>query len=115
MTTDCLFCKIIRGELKTTFVYEDDKVIAFADIHPQAPTHFLIVPRQHISTLNDLVPNNFSIIAHMTQVAQQLASDYQHTEEGYRVVMNCNAAGGQSVFHIHMHLLAGRDLQWPPG
>lgn len=112
---DCLFCKIANGELATDIIYQDDKVLAFNDINPQAPTHILITPRKHISTLNDLQDQDTSIVGHMVQIAQQLAKQYEHADDGYRLVMNCNEHGGQTVFHIHMHLLAGRKLTWPPG
>jgi histidine triad (HIT) family protein len=113
--TDCLFCKIIKGDIPATLVYEDETVIAFNDLHPQAPTHILIVPRKHISTLNHLIEIDTLTIGHMVQIAQQLANELEHGENGYRLVMNCNSDGGQTVFHIHLHLLAGRQLEWPPG
>jgi histidine triad (HIT) family protein len=113
--TECLFCKIINGVIPATLVYEDDTVIAFNDINPQAPTHILIVPRQHIATLNHLTQDDTFIVGHMVQVGQRLANQLGHSENGYRLVMNCNGDGGQTVFHIHLHLLAGRQLEWPPG
>ena len=113
--TNCLFCKIIDGDIPAKLVYEDDMVIAFNDINPQAPTHILILPRKHIDTLNHLTTNDTLIVGHMIQVGQQLANKLGHAENGYRLVMNCNGDGGQTVFHIHLHLLAGRQLDWPPG
>ena len=113
--TDCLFCKIIDGTISATLVYEDDTVIAFNDINPQAPTHILIVPRQHIATLNHLTQDDTLIVGHMVQVGQKLANQLGHAVNGYRLVMNCNGDGGQTVFHIHLHLLAGRQFEWPPG
>ncbi|MSP52684.1 MAG: histidine triad nucleotide-binding protein [Gammaproteobacteria bacterium] len=112
---NCLFCKIIDGEIPATLVYEDDTVIALNDINPQAPTHILIVPRQHIDTLNHLTEADTFIVGHMVQVGQKLANQLGHAAKGYRLVMNCNADGGQTVFHIHLHLFAGRQFAWPPG
>ena len=111
----CLFCKIIAGEIPATIIYQDEQVIAFDDIKPHAPTHKLIVPRKHIATLNDLEESDEALIGHMAYVAQQLAKEIGIAEDGYRVVMNCNAGAGQTVFHIHMHLLGGRPFVWPPG
>ncbi len=112
---DCLFCKIIKGEIPAKLIYQDDKVVAIDDINPQAPHHKLIMPKKHIATLNDLATADNELIGHMVQVAKKLAKDFNIAEEGYRVVMNCNAGAGQSVFHIHMHFLGGRPMMWPPG
>ena len=112
---DCLFCKFISGELDTDIVFETDKVIAFRDINPQAPTHVLIVPRKHIATINDLTETDSDEIGYLYLVAKELAKEEGFDEEGYRVVMNCNAAAGQTVFHLHLHLLGGRRFTWPPG
>jgi histidine triad (HIT) family protein len=112
---DCLFCKIANGEIPAKIDYQDDNVVAFADINPQAPVHLLIIPRQHINTLNDLRPEELPIVGDLVRIAGQLAKKHQISEDGYRLVMNCNANGGQSVFHIHMHLLGGRLMAWPPG
>ena len=112
---DCLFCKFISGELDTDIVFETDKVIAFRDINPQAPTHVLIVPRKHIATINDLTETDSDEIGYLYLVAKELAKEEGFDEEGYRVVMNCNAAAGQTVFHVHLHLLGGRNFTWPPG
>lgn len=112
---DCLFCKIIDGKIPADLVYQDDQVIAFNDINPQAPVHMLVVPRKHIATLNDVTNNNEPLVGHLVKVAAQLAKDNNLQKDGYRTVMNCNEHGGQTVFHIHLHLLGGRQLQWPPG
>ena len=107
---DCIFCKIINGEIPAQIIYEDDKVIAFDDISPKAPHHKLIIPRQHLSTLNDIDDDNKDIVGHMAIVAKKIATDLGVADDGYRVVINCNKEGGQVVFHIHMHLLAGRKM-----
>lgn len=112
---DCLFCKIIRKEIPASIIYEDDKVLAFDDLHPQAPIHKLIIPQKHIATLNDLEPEDVALSGHLLYVAQQIAKKNGIAESGYRVVMNCNAGAGQAVFHIHLHLLGGRPMSWPPG
>jgi len=111
---DCLFCKIAKGEISAKIIYRDDCVVAFDDINPQAPQHKLIVPEKHISTLNDLLPADNELIGHMVQTAKMLAKELNISEEGYRVVMNCNANAGQTVFHVHLHLLGGRRMPWPP-
>lgn len=113
--TDCLFCKIAQGEIPATKVYEDEEVIAFRDLNPQAPTHLLIIPRRHIATLNDLQDGDAPLVGKMFMVAKQLAHAEGFSEQGYRTVFNCNRAGGQEVFHIHLHLLGGRQMRWPPG
>ncbi len=115
MGSDCLFCKIIDKEIPSDIIYEDDKVIAFSDIDPKAPQHKLIIPRQHISTVNDLTPENNELVGHMMGVAKKLAAELGIDEKGYRLVMNCNDNGGQMVYHIHLHLLGGRRMTWPPG
>lgn len=112
---DCIFCKIINGQIPATIYHQDDSVIVFDDIHPQAPHHKLIVPRKHIATLNDLSEADAPIISFMIKSAATIARELGIADEGYRVVMNCNAGAGQSVFHIHMHLLGGRVMGWPPG
>ncbi|MGD9153266.1 MAG: histidine triad nucleotide-binding protein [Gammaproteobacteria bacterium] len=113
--TDCLFCKIAKGEIPANIIYQDDLVLAFDDIHPKAPVHKLIIPRKHIATLNDLETEDNDLIGHMTQIAKKLAKKFKVDKSGYRVLMNCNENAGQVVFHIHMHLLGGRTLTWPPG
>ena len=112
---DCLFCKMVSGEIKPDLVYETDQVIAFRDINPQAPLHALVIPRKHIATINDAEPGDATLLGQMVLAAQQIASDEGYAEPGYRLAMNCNADAGQTVFHIHLHLLAGRQLDWPPG
>ncbi len=113
--TDCLFCKMIDGDIKPDIVYEDDDILAFNDISPQAPIHVLIIPKKHISTLNDTDESDIEVLGKLNRVAAKLAREYGFSEQGYRVVMNCNDAGGQAVYHIHLHLLAGRQMTWPPG
>jgi len=113
--SDCLFCKMVSGEIKPDTVYEDENVLAFRDIGPQAPMHVLVIPKRHISTLNDLDEKDAELAGQLTLAAAKVAEQEGVAEAGYRTVMNCNAAGGQTVFHIHMHVLAGRQLTWPPG
>ena len=113
--TDCLFCKILAGEIPSAIVYEDEECVAFRDIDPQAPTHCLIIPRRHIPTINDIEPEHDALVGHLTRVAQLIAQEEGFAEAGYRLVWNCNKAAGQMVFHIHLHVLGGRDFQWPPG
>jgi histidine triad (HIT) family protein len=113
--SDCLFCRIISGEIKGSIVYEDDDVVAIKDINPQAPLHVLIMPREHVATINDLRPANDSLLGSMFRAAAALAKEHGYAERGYRTVFNCNSEAGQSVFHIHLHLLAGRPMAWPPG
>jgi histidine triad (HIT) family protein len=115
MATDCLFCKIRDGEVPSTKVYEDDQVFAFEDIHPQAPTHVLVVPRRHIAGLNDVGPPDRELLGAMVAAAARIAAERGHAQGGYRTVFNCNRDAGQTVFHLHLHLLAGRAFRWPPG
>lgn len=112
---DCLFCKIAKGEIPAEVVYEDDEALAFEDINPQAPSHLLIIPRRHIATLNDLEEDDRVLVGHLSLVAARLARERGFAEDGYRVVMNCNDQGGQTVYHIHMHLMGGRRFTWPAG
>lgn len=112
---DCLFCKIINKEINSDILFEDDDVLAFRDINPQAPTHILIVPKKHISTLNDLQQEDEGLTGKIILTAQSLAKQENIDENGYRLVFNCNSDGGQEVYHIHLHLLGGRRMQWPPG
>lgn len=107
---DCVFCRIIAGEIPSDFVYKDDKVVAFKDIHPMAPTHVLIVPKEHIATLTDVSERKASLVAHMIMVANKLARQGGVADKGYRVVINSGPEGGQVVQHLHMHLLAGKAL-----
>jgi histidine triad (HIT) family protein len=110
----CLFCRIIAGEVPATKVYEDEHLVAFNDINPQAPTHVLVVPRRHIATLNDLEPGDDGLVGEMVRRAAAIAQERGLTG-GYRTVLNCNADAGQTVFHIHLHVLGGRKMTWPPG
>ena len=112
---DCLFCRIVAGETPATLVYQNDHVVAFKDITPRAPTHVLVVPRRHIATLNDLAPEDDALVGEMVRAAAGIAKQAGHAERGYRTVFNCNADAGQTVFHLHLHLLGGRKMEWPPG
>jgi histidine triad (HIT) family protein len=113
--SDCLFCKFISGEIEPKIVYEDSDVMAFRDISPQAPCHVLIVPKRHISTLNDLVPEDAELMGKLYLAAAKVAKKEGVDEAGYRTIINCNEQAGQTVFHIHLHLLGGRRMSWPPG
>lgn len=112
---DCLFCKIVKGEVPAKIAYRDDLVIAFDDINPQAPQHKLIVPQKHISTINDLTSEDNELVGYMVQTAKLLAKEMHIADDGYRLVINCNLGAGQTVFHIHVHLMGGRQFAWPPG
>lgn len=112
---DCLFCKIVSGEIPANMIYRDDWVIGLDDINPQAPQHKLIIPQKHISTLNDTTAEDNEVLGHMIQTSKLLAKELDIATDGYRLVMNCNAGAGQTVFHVHLHLLGGRPLTWPPG
>ncbi len=112
---DCLFCKIGRKEIPSRIVYEDRLVVAFEDINPQAPAHALVIPKSHFATLNDVGAEEESLLGHMMLVATRVAKDKGLHQSGYRVVANCLESAGQSVFHIHLHLLGGRTFAWPPG
>jgi len=113
--SDCLFCKMVAGEIEPDVVYETDRLLAFRDIEPKAPTHILIIPKKHISTINDIVTEDASLMGELYLAAKEIASQQGLAESGYRVVMNCNEQGGQAVYHIHLHLLGGRQMGWPPG
>jgi histidine triad (HIT) family protein len=113
--TDCLFCRIISGEIPASKVFENDRIVAFNDINPQAPMHVLVVPRTHVATLNDLTPEHDALVGEMTRQAAALAAERGYAASGYRTVFNCNRDAGQAVYHIHLHVLAGRTLGWPPG
>ena len=115
MTTECLFCKMVSGQIKPNTVYEDDDVLAFKDINPQAPVHVLVIPKKHTATLNDLKPGDAALVGKLLMTAARIARDSGIAESGYRAVLNCNADAGQSVFHVHLHLLGGRIMRWPPG
>lgn len=113
--SDTIFGKIARGEIDTDLIYEDDDVVAFQDISPQAPTHVLVIPRKPIPTLNDAQPEDAELIGKLVLTAAKIAKQAGIAEEGYRTVINCNAGAGQTVFHLHLHVFGGRPMQWPPG
>lgn len=112
---NCLFCKILDGEIPAELVYESETAVAFRDINPQAPTHVLVIPRKHISTINDIEQDDEAIVGSLYTAAREIAAQEGMADDGYRAVMNCNEGAGQSVFHIHLHVLGGRQLGWPPG
>jgi len=112
---NCVFCRIASGEIKTDLVHADDEIVAFRDLNPQAPTHLLVIPRRHVATTNDLSPEDAPLVGRLALVARDIARRLGFADAGYRLVLNCNADGGQSVLHVHMHLLAGRQMAWPPG
>ncbi len=113
--SDCLFCKIRDGEIQGDIVFENDDVLAFNDVNPQAPVHVLIIPKKHISTVNDMDAGDEAIMGKLFSVAKMIAAQQSVADDGYRLVVNCNEKAGQTVFHIHMHLLGGRSMTWPPG
>ncbi|HOA90944.1 MAG TPA: histidine triad nucleotide-binding protein [Bacillota bacterium] len=115
MADDCIFCKIADKTMPSDIVYEDDLVVAFRDIDPQAPVHILVIPKKHISTVLTLTHEDKELVGHMFLVAASLSREQQIAQNGFRLVTNCNKDGGQTVFHLHMHLLGGRSLHWPPG
>ncbi|KPK01766.1 MAG: hypothetical protein AMK71_04430 [Nitrospira bacterium SG8_35_4] len=112
---DCLFCKIINKEIPAKIVFEDDTVLAFEDINPQAPVHILVIPKKHIATSLAVTEEDHALIGQLLQTANSLARDRGVAEQGFRTVVNCNRDAGQTVFHLHLHLLAGRPMNWPPG
>lgn len=112
---DCLFCKIANGDIPAEHVYEDQDYVAFEDINPQAPTHVLVIPRRHIATLNDVGSGEREFLGGLVEAGSTVAKRLGYEEDGYRLVLNCNADAGQTIFHIHLHLLAGRVMGWPPG
>lgn len=113
--TDCIFCRIASGEIPANKVFEDDELVAFRDIRPQAPQHVQIIPKRHIDTIQDLTEDDSRLIGKMILTANQIARDLGIAEKGYRLAFNCRGDGGQEVFHIHLHLLGGRRMGWPPG
>jgi histidine triad (HIT) family protein len=113
--SDCLFCKIAEGKIPARLVHQDQDTVAFEDINPQAPFHVLVVPRRHVATLNDLTRDDDQVMGKLFRVAATLAKEGGCAESGYRVLMNTNAEGGQVVFHVHMHVMGGRQMGWPPG
>jgi histidine triad (HIT) family protein len=115
MTDNCIFCKIIGREIPGKVIYEDEQVVAVEDVNPQAPHHYLLIPQKHIRTTLDLTTADNELVGHIFQVAGKLAHDLGFAEDGFRIVNNCNEGAGQSVWHIHFHLLGGRDFTWPPG
>lgn len=115
MADDCLFCKMVQGEIKPDTLYEDEHVLAFKDVNPQAPVHFLVIPKQHIATLNDLDDSHTELIGRMYLAAKKIAKEQGIAEGGYRSLINCNTEAGQSVWHVHLHVLGGRTMAWPPG
>jgi histidine triad (HIT) family protein len=112
---DCLFCKIFAREIPAKEVFRDEQVVAFDDIRPVAPTHVLIIPKEHIATVHDLKPGHASMLAHLFEVANRVADERKIDRDGYRVVLNKGPQAGQTVYHLHLHLLGGRAMSWPPG
>jgi histidine triad (HIT) family protein len=112
---NCIFCKIVAGEIPAAQIYEDERAVAFRDINPQAPTHALVIPRAHVASLNEASEDDEALLGHLLLVAARIARDEGHSDGGYRTVVNTGPDAGQSVFHIHVHLLGGRTLTWPPG
>lgn len=112
---ECLFCRIVAGQIPGAIVFQDERLVAFKDINPQAPMHVLIVPRRHLATLNDLAAGDDGLVGEMVRRAAALAAEHGYAQGGYRTVFNCNADAGQTVFHIHLHVLGGRAFGWPPG
>jgi len=112
---NCLFCKMVTGAIQPDVVYQDDEVLAFRDLNPQAPTHVLVIPKRHIATTNDLRPEDAELVGKLHLAAKQVAKQEAIDQSGYRTVLNCNAGAGQTVFHLHLHVLGGRAMGWPPG
>ncbi len=113
--SDCIFCKIIDKKIPARIIYEDEHALAFEDVNPQAPVHTLVIPRKHIPTLLDIKEEDNNLIGHLVKVANKIANDKGIAERGFRVVTNCNPESGQTVYHIHLHILGGRQMHWPPG
>ena len=112
---DCIFCKIVAGKIPAKVVYEDDRALAFDDISPQAPVHTLVIPKKHVPTILDVTPDDHGLVGHLFKVAAGIAAKKGVDRKGFRLVMNTNQDGGQTVFHMHLHILGGRSLHWPPG
>lgn len=112
---DCLFCKIIAGDIPGEFVHQDDRCVVIQDINPQAPTHVLVIPLEHMESLDEASQKDEALLGHLLRVGARVANDAGHGETGYRTVINTGAGAGQSVFHLHVHVLGGRTMQWPPG
>ena len=113
--SDCIFCKIVRGEIPSRKIFEDDEILAFHDLNPKAPTHFLVIPKRHIPNLMELAPADSALAGHLVYEAQRIAGELGCAERGARFVFNCKSDGGQTVDHLHLHVLGGRPLGWPPG
>lgn len=113
--SDCLFCRMVKGDIEPDVVYEDEDVLAFRDLNPQAPLHVLVIPKLHLATLNDLDETHAPLMGKLFLAAKKVAEQEEVAERGYRTVINCNAEAGQSVYHVHLHVLAGRAMRWPPG
>ena len=115
MANDCLFCKIITGEIPGDFLHQDDRCVVIRDVNPQAPTHVLVIPREHIESLDEVSLKDEGLVGHLLHVGALVANDLGNSESGYRTVINTGAGAGQSVFHLHVHVLGGRPMNWPPG
>lgn len=113
--SDCIFCKIVNKEIPSTIVFDDDQVLAFEDLNPVAPCHVLVIPKQHVATINDVEPAHEPMLGRLYSAAKAVAAKKGVAESGYRTVMNCGEGAGQSVFHLHLHVVGGRPLEWPPG
>ncbi len=111
----CLFCKIVAGDIEGDFVHQDELCVVIRDINPQAPTHVLVIPREHVESLDDAAQREETLLGHLLRIGARVANDHGHSESGYRTVINTGAGAGQSVFHLHVHVLAGRQMNWPPG
>lgn len=112
---DCLFCRIIRKDIPASVIHEDDKCLAFQDINPKAPVHFLVIPKKHMESVRECTAEDQELLGHLLRVSNRLAQDRQIQSSGFRIVINTGADGGQTVFHLHLHLLGGREMSWPPG
>ncbi|HJR08732.1 MAG TPA: histidine triad nucleotide-binding protein [Pyrinomonadaceae bacterium] len=112
---DCIFCKVVAGEIPADVIYQDDRALAFRDINPQAPVHALVIPREHLDSLDDAAGSDERLLGHLLRVAARVANEQGLSESGYRTIINTGAGAGQSVFHLHVHVVGGRKLSWPPG